>query len=146
MEDRVEAVCDLLMGAAYADENLHEKEKKAVESHLKTLLPDGKMTPAIQARVNDFDPKDFDLEEVAKAFTADGKADRVKLLDLVASIHAADDEHDFAEDDYLRSVAKALGLKESESKEHVLVYEVETLKEYLAALRPPPPPPPAKSK
>ncbi len=140
MEDRVEAVCDLLMGAAYADENLHEKEKQVVEAYLKELMPDGEITPELRTRIDSFAPASFDLDKVVGVFASDGKNDRKKLLDVVASVHSADGEFDFAEDDYLHSVAKALSLDEDDSKEHALVYEVETLKGYLATLRPPPPP------
>lgn len=145
MKDRVEAVCDLLMGAAFADENLHEKEKQVVENYLKELMPDGKLTPELRERIDTFAPASFEMEKVAKLFASDGKSDRIKLLDVVAAVNSADGEYDFAEDDYLHSVAKAMSLDEDDSKEHTLVYEVETLKGYLATLRPPPPPP-AKSK
>ncbi len=143
MEDRIEAVCDLLMGAAYADKELHEKEKKVVSKYLASLLPDGELTDELKQRIDDFAPDDLDLQSVLSEFSEDDKEDRIKLLEIVASVHGADEEHDFDEDDFLTEVASGLSLTDEDKKEHALEYEVESLKEHLAKLRPSPPPVPS---
>jgi uncharacterized tellurite resistance protein B-like protein len=140
MEDRIEAVCDLLMGAAYADNALHDKEKQVVSDYLGTLLPDGELTAELKNRIDDFKPDDFKLESVLSNFSDDSEEDRKKLLELVAAVHSADDEHDFDEDEFINNVASGLSLSDEDKKAHTLDYEVESLKENLAKLRPSPPP------
>ena len=43
-----------------------------------------------------------------------------RLLELIAAVHAADGEIDFAEDDHLRAVGAALGLPDDSYKELVV--------------------------
>jgi len=140
MEDRIEAVCDLLMGAAYADKELHEKEKQVVSDFLATLLPDGELTADLKKRIDEFSPDDFKLSSVLSNFSDDSLDDRKKLLEIIAAVHAADEEHDFDEDDFLNEVASGLSLSDDDKKAHSLDYEVESLKDNLASLRPSPPP------
>ncbi len=140
MEDRADAMCDLLMGAAFADKELHEAEKARVQEHLATLMPDGELSDELKARIAGFAEAGFDLAEVAGKFANDPKSERKALLEIVASVHAADGEYDLAEDDYLMAVAAALGLSKEDVSEHALDYEVENLKESMARLRPPPTP------
>lgn len=140
MEDRIEAVCDLLMGAAYADNTLHDKEKQVVSDYLATLLPDGELSEDIKERIDGFKPDDFKLESVLSHFSDDSEDDRKKLLEIVAAVHSADDEHDFDEDEFINNVASGLSLSDDDKKAHILDYEVESLKENLAKLRPSPPP------
>lgn len=140
MEDRIEAVCDLLMGAAYADKELHEKEKQVVSEFLATLLPDGELSADLKKRIDEFAPDDFKLSSVLSNFSDDSVEDRKKLLEIIAAVHAADEEHDFDEDDFLNEVASGLSLSDDDKKAHSLDYEVESLKDNLASLRPSPPP------
>jgi uncharacterized tellurite resistance protein B-like protein len=140
MEDRIEAVCDLLMGAAYADKELHEKEKQVVTDYLVSLLPEGELSKELTQRIDDFSPDDFKLASVLAKFSGDSDEDRKKLLEIVAAVHSADDEHDFDEDEFINAVAAGLSLSDADKKTHVLDYEVESLKEHLAKLRPSPPP------
>lgn len=142
MDDRIEAVCDLLMGAAYADNTLHEKEKEVVSDYLASLLPDGELSDELKERIDGFSADDFELAPTLLLFSDDSKEDRMKLLDIVAAVHRADDEHDLDEDDFVNDVASGLSLSDEDKKEHVLDYEVESLKENLAKLRPSPPPVP----
>ena len=142
MEDRIEAVCDLLMGAAYADKELHDKEKQVVTDYLGSLLPDGEVTAELLERITNFSPDDFELGDVLSNFAEDSEEDRKKLLEVVAAVHSADEEYDFDEDEFITSVVAGLSLSGDDAKEHVLDYEVESLKEYMAKLRPSPPPVP----
>lgn len=139
MEDRANAVCDLLMGAAFADNELHAAERETVEKHLATLMPEGELGDELKERIAGFAKADFDLEAVAAQFADDSKEDRKALLEIVASVHAADDEYDLDEDDYILAVAKALGLGKADVAAHVLDYEVEQLKENMAKVRSAPP-------
>ena len=93
----------------------------------------------------DFDPKKLDIFKVAAEFKADSEDDRRKLLFLVAAVHEADEEIDFAEDDYLRSLCKALDLPETALAGMVVDVEVEELQQTLATVRKQPPPPPKRN-
>ena len=142
MDDRIEAVCDLLMGAAYADNLLHDKEKQVVTDFLGSLLPDGEVTDELLERIGSFSPDGFELGDVLSQFADDSEEERKKLLEVVAAVHSADEEYDLDEDEFITSVAAGLSLTDDDSMKHLLDYEVESLKEYMAKLRPSPPPVP----
>jgi hypothetical protein len=61
-------------------------------------------------RVDEFDPRRFDRGQTLAAFAGDPKDLKQRLLELVAAVHAADGEIDFAEDAQLRAVGAGLGL------------------------------------
>ncbi len=141
LPDRIEPLCDLLMGAAYADAEFKDRERDEVHGMLEDL--GGPLTPALEQRIAKFDPKKFDVAKVAALFRDDPEDDRRRILFLVAAIHDADDEVDFAEDEYLRSLATALGLPASALAG--LTIDIETdLQETFEQVRKGPPPPPVK--
>jgi uncharacterized tellurite resistance protein B-like protein len=147
ISDRILPLCELLLGAAYADEELREQEKDEVRALIEDLA--GSVSEEVDARIASFDPKKFDLAKTAEAFAGDDEDDRKKLLVLVSAINEADEELDLREDEYLRSLAKALALPASALEGLVVDVEAEDLKEtFERARRPPtqPPPTPAKKK
>ncbi len=139
MEDRVNAVCDLLMGAAFADKKFDDAERKVVEEHLASLMPDGKLGEELTERIAKFAFEELDPVEMAAKFSEDSKEDRIGLIEIISSVSAADEEYDFAEDEYLLTVAAALKLSREDVAEFALEYEVETLRAKMAKLRPAPP-------
>jgi uncharacterized tellurite resistance protein B-like protein len=143
LPDRILAVCDLLLGAAYADEEFKDRERDEVRDMLADLTG-AKLSDELEARIKDFDPKKLDIAKVAGEFKGDSDDDRRRLLFLVAAVHEADEEIDFAEDAYLRSLAKALDLPDSALNGMTVDVEVEELQETLAKVRKQPPPPPKK--
>lgn len=140
MQDRIDTICELLLGAAYADDFFHESEKKTINELLGKLL-DGDLPAELKERIEIFDPAAFDLESQASQFAEDSEDDKYKLLELIAAVHAADDEFDFAEDEYVRKVASALGLAQEGLTRFTLDFEIEELKTELGKLRTPPPVP-----
>jgi|ERR1700733_5334804 len=145
ISDRILPLCDVLMGAAYADKNLRDQERDEVRALLEEL--GGELPVEAEQRIASFDPKKFDLVTAALPFKADTADERRKLLFLVSAVIEADEEIDFAEDDYLRALAKALGLPASALAGLTVDIEAEDLKETFAAVRKgPPPPPKAKPK
>ena len=56
----------------------------------------------------------------------------------------ADEEVDVAEDEYLVSLAQALGMDKKDYEDLTLDYEIEDLRDHLASLRSIPPAPPKK--
>lgn len=139
MRDRVDVITDLLLGAAYADEQLDEREQDKVRELLKELMS-GDVPPGLDKRIEMFEPNDFDVYEAASAFADDSEDNKQKLIELIAAVHDADDELDLSEDEYLRQVAEALDIGEEMLADLVLDYEVEDLKDAFAELRAVPPP------
>lgn len=145
LPDRILGVCDLLLGAAYADAEFKDREREEVREMLADLTG-AKLSDELAARIDSFDPGQFDLAKTAAEFQADPEDDRRRLLFLVAAVHDADEEIDFAEDDYLRSLCKALGLPDAALAGMIVDVEVEELQQVLAQVRKPPPPPPKRTK
>jgi uncharacterized tellurite resistance protein B-like protein len=140
MSDRIDVICDLLLGAAFADDHFHEKEKQAINELLGKLV-EGAIPEGVTKRIEYFDAGDFDAKEAAGAFKDDSDDDKYKVLELIAAVHDADDEYDFAEDDYMREVASAMGMKGDALSKFTIDIEFEELKSDLGKLRTPPPPP-----
>jgi uncharacterized tellurite resistance protein B-like protein len=108
--DRLPLVADLLMDAAYADDRLEGEEKAAVKRLVRELLDVPTLPMDLDFRIDEFDPKQFDRAATLARFSADPKDLKHKLLELIATVHAADGEIDFAEDAQLRAVGLGLGL------------------------------------
>jgi uncharacterized tellurite resistance protein B-like protein len=141
ISDRILPLCDLLLGAAYADKQLAEQEKEEVRAVIEDMAGND-LPPEIDKRIRTFDPKKFDLTKTAAAFRSDPEDERRKILFLVSAVIEADEEIDFAEDDYLRALAKALGLPKSALEGLTVDVETEEVQETFAAVRKGPPPPP----
>jgi uncharacterized tellurite resistance protein B-like protein len=126
LDDRLPLVADLLMEAAYADDRLEGDEKAAVRRLLREILGD-ELPMDVDFRVQEFDPKTFDRAAALAAFASDPPHLKKRLLELIAAVHAADGEIDFAEDDHLRAVGAGLGLPADSFKELVVdvVEEIE---------------------
>ena len=142
--DRLEPLCDLLLGAAYADNDFKDREQDEVRGMLEDI-GGGELSSQLEVRINTFDPKKFDLEATAHFFTGDSEEDRKRVLVLVGAINDADEEVDFAEDEYLRKLAKALALPDDALGGMTVDIEVDELKENFAKVRKGPPPPPKKA-
>jgi uncharacterized tellurite resistance protein B-like protein len=139
-------ITDLLLGAVYADGTRSGEEVQTVRDLLKELLDAKQLPENIEKRIQVFEPGDFDMAESAREFAKSEPKRKRKLLELVAAVRDADEEVDFAEDEYLVSLAKALGMKESEYSDLTLDYEIEDLRGHLAELKSLPPSPPKKKK
>ena len=156
MKDRIETVADLLMGAAYADQHLAGAERLAVKQLLRNLLGGEALPMDLDFRIDEFDGATFDLQATADVFANDTPAVKRNLLELVAAIHAADQEFDIAEDEFVHRLGEALGLPHSAYKDMIIsvIHEVD-LAEGLdevrfaaedAEARPPMPPPPGSKR
>ena len=143
LTDRIVPLCDLLLGAAYADLELKDVEDEELRAMLSDLSG-AELTTELEARIASFDPETFDLAATAAAFKADPADDRRRLLFLVAAINDADDEVDLAEDDYLRALCEALDLPSEALAGMTVDVEVEELREDFAKVRRGPPPVPGR--
>lgn len=147
LTDRIAPLCDLLLGAAYADRELKDVE----DDELRAMLVDlsgAELSTELEARIASFDPEKFDVTAAAAAFKDDPADDRRRLLFLVAAINEADDEIDLAEDDYLRALCKALDLPDEAlaglTVELLEVEEAPDLRADFAKVRRGPPPVPRR--
>jgi uncharacterized tellurite resistance protein B-like protein len=143
LPDRIMPLCDLLLGAAHADQQFKDREREEVRDMLADLSG-AKLTAELEQRIEKFDPKTFDLAKTAAAFKEDDADDKRRLLFLVAAINEADEELDMAEDEYLRALAAALELPASALEGMTVDIEVEELRQDFAKVRKGPPPPPGK--
>jgi uncharacterized membrane protein YebE (DUF533 family) len=138
--DRMLPLCDVLLGAAYADREVRDAERDEIRALLEDLA--GELPTEVELRLASFDPDAFDVTAAAKAFASDSEDDRKKLLFLASAVIESDDEIDFAEDDYLRALAKALALPASALAGLTVDIETEELKQTFQQVRKGPPPPP----
>jgi len=132
ISDRIFPVCELLLGAAYADQELHGQEKTEIRSLLTELA--GEPTVEVEACIASFEPSRFDLKTAAGVFCRDSEEDRRKLLMLVSTVIEADEQIDLAENDYLCELAAALGLPASALEGLTIDVEVEEVKDTFHAV------------
>lgn len=139
--DRTLAICDLLLGAAHADSNFSDRERATVRELLGDLFGSEELPSEVEARIDLFQPGEFAVDTAAEPFRGDPVEEKKKLLYLVAAVHEADEELDFAEDDYMRALGLALELSAEVLKDLVIEVEVETedLKKDFDKLRKGPP-------
>ncbi len=145
--DRTLAICDLLLGAAHADSNFTDRERATVRELLADLFGSDQLPSEVDARIDLFQPDKFAVDAAAEPFRGDSADEKKKLLYLVAAVHEADEELDFAEDDYMRALGLALELPADALKDLVIDVEVEAedLREDFSQLRKAPPPTPGSS-
>lgn len=141
LTDRIGPICDLLLGAAYADQLFKDRERVEVREMLAELLGTA-ITPALDERIASFTPASFDVAKTAAVFADDPEEDRMRLLHLVSAIHDVDEEIDMREDDYLRALGTALALPASALEGLTVHIEVTELRGNLEKARTGPPPPP----
>ena len=110
MSTRNELIADLLMGAAFADDELEGAEYDAVKRALAQAMGVDDVPPVLAARLEWFQPDEFDLGAAVRELGLSAKADKRQLLELIVLVQEADDVIDLAEDAYLRRVAEAMGL------------------------------------
>ena len=132
ISDRIFPLCELLLGAAYADRDLHKLETIEVRSLLTELA--GERLVEVEACIASFEPDKFDMKATAAWFRDDPEEDRRKVLVLVSTVIEADDEIDLAENDYLCELADALGLPDSALGGLSVDIEIEEIKSTFAGI------------
>lgn len=135
VQDRIALIADVLLGAVYADEKLDGEEEKAVRKLLRGLLRTPTLPDELEQRLTMFRADNFDVSTAARPFASDPPGLKRKLLELVAAVRDADDEIDFAEDEYMVALAKALEMPPDDYRDLVLDYEVEELRTSFEELR-----------
>ena len=131
--DRIFPLCELLLGAASADGELHPKETTEIRALLVELA--GEARVEVEACIASFEPAKFDMSNLVGYFAGDSEADRKKLLLLVSTVIEADEVTDLAENDYLRALADALKLPASALEGLTVDVEIEEVRETFKAVR-----------
>ena len=120
MDDNLAAIVDLLMGATFADRHIEPEEVATVRTELCAVLGMDELPKAIEHRIEDFEPQEFNVDTVAGAL-AEGEAhDKRAVLEMIVAINDSDGELAFEEDEYLRRVARGMGVPEAEIGEMLL--------------------------
>lgn len=140
--DRIYPLCELLLGAAYADGEL--KEQEATEIHALLIELAGETRVEVEACIASFEPEAFDLVSLVGYFRDDTEEQRAKLLVLASKVVDADDEVDLAENEYLCALAKALALPPSALAGIAIDIEAAELQETFDQVRKGPPPIPPR--
>lgn len=140
--DRIFPLCELLLGAAYADDELHPQEKTEIRALLVELA--GELRIEVEACIASFEPAKFDLGSIIGIFQDDPEEERLRLLRLVSTVIEADDEIDLSENEYLRKLSTALNLPKSALEGLVVDVEISEVKETFQAVRKGPPPIPKR--
>lgn len=120
-DGQLQAMAHLLLGAAWADNELHGLEAAKIDTILKSLVDGGKLPGVVTDYVDSFDPDSVDIDEAVSDLAVTEQDDRRAVLSLVAAVIDADFTYDFQEGDYLTDVAQALGVPEDEYKTHLVV-------------------------
>jgi uncharacterized tellurite resistance protein B-like protein len=127
ISDRIFPVCELLLGAAYADRELHRSEKTEIQALLTELA--GERLVEVEACIASFEPDKFDMKTTVGVFRRDSEEDRRKLLLLVSTVIEADEQIDLAENEYLCELAAALELPPSALEGLTVDIEIEEVKD-----------------
>jgi uncharacterized tellurite resistance protein B-like protein len=143
MNEHVETITNLLLGAAYADDRLEGDEIKAIHDILCKLLGAEELPESFNEQISGFDNAAFDVQAESAQLMMLSEDDKRKVLEMISTVHDADEELDLAEDEYLKNVAYGMGLDESSYGD--LSLEIVEVEELAGALAPPPPPPPPPS-
>lgn len=114
MKEHIDTITDLMLGAAYADKRLEGRELDAIRSMVIKLLGSPALPGTQEERIRSFNPAKHDARAAAASLAALSHEHKRKVLELVATVTESDDEHDLAEDAYLRKVAEGLGLGDEE--------------------------------
>ncbi len=144
MTTKNETIADLLMGAAYADNELDGREYEIVKRLLAKVMNLDTIPVEMESRISSFDPKSFDLTSAAKSLGLENDDEKRHLVELIAAVTDADEILDFDESDYLADVASALELpRQTYTDLTVEVLSVENLQTAGKKLIVPPPIPDA---
>jgi uncharacterized tellurite resistance protein B-like protein len=119
-ENQLQSMAQLLLGAAWADKELHGLEEAAVDRILKGLVEGGKLPAVVTDYVDAFDPENASIDDAVSGLGLDDIDDRRAVLELVVAVIDADFTYDFKEGDYLKDVAAALDIPEDEYKGHIV--------------------------
>ena len=114
MKTHLPQVTQLLMGAAFADQDLDGRELLACRQLVLQLVGGTRLPKELSEIMVKFDPARFDMDAAARPLRGLSVNARRKVLELIRTISEADEIIEVAEDVYLEAVARSMGLERSE--------------------------------
>jgi uncharacterized tellurite resistance protein B-like protein len=114
MKQHIDTITDLLLGAAYADKRLEGDELISISKLLCKVLGTDELPEAQSSRIGSFNPAKADTAAAAKSLAGLSESEKIKVLDLIATVNESDDVLDLDEDAYLRKVAHGMGLSDDD--------------------------------
>lgn len=127
LRDRILVIVDLLMAALSCDGTIVGEEDQAARRMLSELLlckPD-QLPAHVEERIRSFRLIEFDMDRTVGDFLRDPPMKKRRLLELIAKLSDADGQHDLRESDFIRDLARALGMAKEEYEDLVLHIEFE---------------------
>ena len=118
--DQLKAVAEILAGAAWADDQYHGLEAETISRIISEHADDEYVASSVKQHLGSFDKDSFEVAAACERVGLDSDEQRSALVALVARVTDADFTHDFAESDYIASVAAALGLDAASYREHTV--------------------------
>lgn len=111
---RIGVLIELFMGAAYADQSCPNKERDYVRALVEDLLCKSPLPEDIDALIERFDPKHFDLAATVSDFLREPPMNKRRLMELVAYVTLCDGQQTVEEDRFIRDLGHALGMRADE--------------------------------
>lgn len=131
--EQLKALAELLIGAAYADDDYDGHEAESIGDILRSLVPDGELPMEITGHLAMFDIDTFALGDACTRLGLQDATERRAILRLISEVTHADDVLDLAESEYIKRAGEALGASPEE-------YEDLTFDLVAIAVTPPPVP------
>ena len=103
-------VLEVLLAAAHADGVMCGRERRTVRRLMLRLTGAAVLRPALAARIDSFDPTEFDALEAAELLLEIKPEQRRHVLELVREVCDANDAFDLAEEKFLVDLTRALAL------------------------------------
>jgi uncharacterized tellurite resistance protein B-like protein len=114
LDPNIQAMADILMAAAYADGSLALEEEALVREILAAEIAEPTLPPEVLEHLQAFEPDTFELNEACAQLGLQGKAERRRLLRLVAEVTEVDAIHDLDESHFIRRVGRCIGARPEE--------------------------------
>ena len=110
---------DAMLAAAHSDQPATQVEHDMIGKLLCELMDVSELPPRLRARINAFDPGQFDLPTLADELARRPVLGQRKLLELTRKVCEADNDLDLSEDRFMLALAFALSL-EPDDIDHVV--------------------------
>jgi putative colanic acid biosynthesis UDP-glucose lipid carrier transferase len=104
------AILDVLLAAAHADGVMCGREQRTVRRIMQRFTGKHELRPALESRIQSFDPSSFDALEAAELLLESTPQQRRHVLELVREVCDANNAFDLEEEKFLLDLTRALEL------------------------------------
>lgn len=103
-------ILEVLLAAAHADGIMCGREQRVVRRIMLRFAGGYDLEPEIEARIQSFDPEEFDAQEAVELLLEIGPEQRRHVLELVREVCDANNAFDLEEERFLLDLTRALAL------------------------------------